>query len=227
MSELKKHNLKGEEVGSVKIDETFLSSQANSQMVKDYLVALRNNLRQWSANTKGRSEINATKKKVGPQKGSGNARHGARSAPQFKGGGVVFGPKPKFDQHVRINKKERRAAIRQIIADKIKENAVYILADDEMDAPKTKTVASFKQKLGLNGPCLFVGEGAYDVIEGEGFKLSFSSPSHKHDALRLSVRNLPRTYFSLVKNLSGLDVAYPKHIIMTEDAVNELVEWLS
>lgn len=227
MAQLKKHNLNGEETGKVEIHDTFLESQANSQMIKDYLVALRNNLRQWSANTKGRSEINATKKKVGPQKGSGNARHGARSAPQFKGGGVVFGPKPKFDQHVRINKKERRAAIRHLIAEKIKEDAVYVLEDKEMDAPKTKTIASYLKKLGLSGPILFIGEGTYDVIEGEGFKLSFSSPSHKHDALRLSIRNLPRAHFSLVKNLSGLDVAYPKHIVMLQDAVPEMLEWLS
>ena len=77
-------------------------------MIKDYIVALRANKRQWSANTKGRTEVNHSNKKPWRQKGTGNARQGTFAAPQFKGGGVVFGPKPKFDQHVRINRQERR-----------------------------------------------------------------------------------------------------------------------
>ena len=92
---------------------------------------------------KSRSEVNHTTKKPHPQKGGGRARQGSLAAPQYKGGGRVFGPKPKFDQHVRINKKERKAAIRFLIGEKIRENKLHIIEHTEMDAPKTKTIANF------------------------------------------------------------------------------------
>src|ERR1700728_4248990 len=112
-------------------------------MIKDYIVALRENARQWSANTKGRSEVNHTTKKPHPQKGGGRARQGMLSAPQYKGGGRVFGPRPKFDQHVRINKKERKAAIRFLLGEKIRNHKIHIIETTEMDAPKTSTIANF------------------------------------------------------------------------------------
>ena len=101
----------------------LIDAEANSQMIKDYIVALRANARQWSANTKTRSEVKHTTKKPHPQKGQGRARHGSLVGPQYRGGGRVFGPKPKFDQHVRVNQKERKAAIRFLLAEKLKENA--------------------------------------------------------------------------------------------------------
>lgn len=118
MATLKKYDLNGKVLGEVTIAEDLLNEPANSQMIKDYIVALRANKRQWSANTKGRSEVNHSTKKPHPQKGTGRARQGSLAAPQYKGGGRVFGPKPKFDQHVRINKKERRLAIRYLVAEK-------------------------------------------------------------------------------------------------------------
>ena len=96
-------------------------------MIKDYIVALRANARQWSANTKTRSEVKHTTKKPHPQKGQGRARQGSLVSPQYRGGGRVFGPKPKFDQHVRINQKERKAAIRFFLAEKLKENRVWLI----------------------------------------------------------------------------------------------------
>src|SRR6202034_4530432 len=114
-------------------------------MIKDYIVALRENARQWSANTKGRSEVNHTTRKPHPQKGQGRARQGMLSAPQYKGGGRVFGPRPKFDQHIRINKKERKAAIRFLIGEKIRENKITVIEDVVLKAPKTKTMVNFLQ----------------------------------------------------------------------------------
>ncbi len=127
MSTLKKYNLEGQEVGHVAVSETLANAEANGQMIKDYIIALRANARQWSANTKTRGEVNHSTKKPHPQKGGGRARQGRLSSPQYKGGGRVFGPRPKFDQHVRINKKERKAAIRFLISEKIRENQILIL----------------------------------------------------------------------------------------------------
>ena len=105
MADIKKYNLSGEQIGSVALDDALLEGIANPQMVKDYLVAYRANQRQWSANTKSRAEVNHSGQKPHPQKGTGRARQGYLGSPQYKGGGRVFGPKPKFDQNVKMNKK--------------------------------------------------------------------------------------------------------------------------
>src|ERR1700733_2105998 len=108
-------------------------------MIKDYIIALRANARQWSANTKTRAEVSHTTKKPHPQKGGGRARQGSLVAPQYKGGGRVHAHPPKFDQHVRINKKERRAAIRFLLAEKLRADRLHVLEDFQLDAPKTKS----------------------------------------------------------------------------------------
>src|SRR5665647_966414 len=128
---------------------------------RDYIVALRANARQWSANTKGRSEVNHSTKKPHPQKGGGRSRQGSLAAPQYKGGGRVFGPKPKFDQHVRINKKERQAAIRFLLGEKIRNNNLHVISNFDMKAAKTKEVAAFMKGKEFTGRVLFLGEGNY------------------------------------------------------------------
>ena len=111
MATLKKYDLQGKEVGKVDLDDALLKAGTHPQSIKDYIVAIRKNARQWSASTKVRKEVSHTGRKPHPQEGQGRSRQGDLAAPQYKGGGIVFGPKPKFNMHVRINRKERRAAI--------------------------------------------------------------------------------------------------------------------
>lgn len=226
MVTLKKYNLQGKEIGHIKVGDALVNAEANGQMVKDYIVALRENARQWSANTKTRSEVNHTTKKPHPQKGGGRSRQGMLSAPQYKGGGRVFGPKPKFDQHVRINKKERLAAIRYLISDKIKNNKVRIIESTEMEAPATKAIASFLDACGINGRTLFLGEGTYAEYKDDGVKKVVSAQSDKHDNFVLSMRNIPKTEFLLAKNINGYDILVAHELVMTESAYNEINEWL-
>src|SRR5262249_50537758 len=120
-------------------------------MVKDYIVALRENARQWSASTKSRAEVNHSGQKPHPQKGTGRARQGYLGAAQYKGGGRVHAPRPKFDQHVRINRKEKRAVIRHLIVEKIRENRLHVLQFEEMAEPKTKKIAAFLKSRNLQG----------------------------------------------------------------------------
>lgn len=227
MAKLKKYNLTGKEIGQVAIDENLVNAEANSQMIKDYIVALRANARQWSASTKTRGEVVHTTKKPHPQKGQGRARQGSLVSPQYRGGGRVFTPRPKFDQHVKVNQKERKAAIRCLLAEKLKENRVWLIDNTEMDAPKTKTVADFLKKLEIGGRVLFLGEGTYAEVETEGKKQRVSVSSRKHDNFRKSTRNLPKTEFMLAANISGYDVLIARDIILTESALNELNQWLS
>lgn len=227
MTKLKKYNLTGKEIGQINVEERLTNSEANSQMVKDYIVALRANARQWSANTKTRAEVKHTTKKPHPQKGQGRARHGNLVGPQFRGGGRVFGPKPKFDQHVKINQKERKAAIRHLLSEKIKENQVWVIENTEMDAPKTKSLADFLKGLEIKGRVLFLGEAAYQEVEADGKTHRFSVSSTKHVHFIKSLRNLPKSDFMLASNISGYDLMVAKNIVVTESALHELNQWLS
>ncbi|MBS0622519.1 MAG: 50S ribosomal protein L4 [Verrucomicrobia bacterium] len=224
MVDLKKYNLSGQEVGRVQIADGLAEAEVQAQSLKDYIVAIRNNARQWSACTKGRSEVNHSGQKPHRQKGTGRARQGCLAAPQYKGGGVVFGPRPKFDQHVRINRKERRQVIRALLGDKIRNDRLVILEDPSFEEPKTKRVSAFLKGAALQGRILFVGEASYMDIQTEGKKERISVPSLNLKAFSRSICNLPKAQFTLLPNLSGYDVALAHTIVMTESAFKELQE---
>lgn len=227
MSKLKKYNLEGKETGEIEFPKELLDATASSQSIKDYIVALRANVRQWSANTKTRSEVNHTTKKPHPQKGGGRARQGSLAAPQYKGGGRVFGPRTKFDQHIRINKRERLAVIRYLFAEKLKEEKVHIVEDFAIEEPKTKAVASFLKNKKLGGRTLFLGEGEYAEIEIGDLKEKFSVPCEKHVNFVRSLRNIPKMNFALARNVNGYDLMLAKELVVTEKAFEELKEWLA
>lgn len=222
MAILKKYNLAGAEVGKVEIADKLLETPVNSQMIKDYLVAIRNNARQWSAKTKSRAEVSHSGKKPHPQKGTGRARQGYLGAPQYKGGGRVHTPKPKFDQHVRINQKEKRLAIRKLIADKIQDSKVHVLEVEIFKEPKTQKVAQFLEALQFSGKrVLFIGEGVLPKTKKEG-----SSLSDKYELFLKSLRNIPKASFRLFPNASGYDVAVSHELVILEPAVDELKNFI-
>jgi large subunit ribosomal protein L4 len=209
---MKKFNLLGEEIGKIGVDEGLLQKDVNSQMIKDYIVALRANQRQWSANTKTRAEVSHSGQKPHPQKGTGRARQGYLGAPQYKGGGVVGGPRPKFDQHVRINRKEKRAAIRHLFAEKIKSDALVVLENPLFQKPRTKSLADFLKGLGVFGKkVLFVAEK-----KAEGSGVHFTK----------SMSNIPNADFMLLANISGYDIASHRFVILLESAVSHLIKIL-
>lgn len=220
--QLKKFNLQGECTGQVELPEPFFEVYANPQMIKDYIVAIRRNLRQWSANTKGKWEVNHSNQKPHRQKGTGNARQGSLASPQYKGGGRVFGPKPKFDQHVRINKKERRAIVNYLLAEKAKEGQLIVLEDPIMDAPKTSHVAGFLEKLQVTGRSLFVLEAALEQFDESFAPISVSSD--KYDMLRLSLRNLPRVHTALVYDLNGYQLMASRHVVISASALEQIIQ---
>lgn len=226
MPTLKKYNLIGEEIGQVEIDQVLIDAQANTQMVKDYIVALRANARQWSASTKTRSEVKHSTKKPHPQKGQGRARQGSLVSPQYRGGGRVFGPRPKVDQHVKVNQKERKAAIRFLIAEKFRAHRVWLIEDTQLAAPRTKAIVDFLKRLDLGGRVLFLGEGTFVEVETEGKVQRVSVSSAKHSHFVKSIQNLPKAEFMLASNISGYDVMVARDMILTESALHELNEWL-
>ena len=207
----KKYDLDGKQTGEVEI-EFDEAMTANTQSIKDYIVALRANARQWSANTKGRHESNHSGAKPHPQKGTGRARQGFLGAPQYKGGGRVHSPKPKFDQHVRINRKERQAAIRSLLIQKIQNNELVVL-DGNMDAhfekPKTKAISQFITSLEANGKRV-----AYlfsDVVATPAFW-----------NFRLSMRNIPKVASMRLRNVNGYDLLVNKKLVVMASAIEDL-----
>jgi len=227
VAKLKKYNLAGESIGHVEVDDLFIQAEANSQMVKDYIVALRANARQWSASTKTRGEVKHTTKKSQPQKGQGRARHGSLVAPQYRGGGRAFGPRPKFDQHVRINQKERQAAIRALLGEKFRNDKIWVIDSTEMQEPKTKTIANFIDRNQMRGRVLFLGDTEKASFQFGDQEFSFDVSSDRHQPFIRSVRNIPRAEFKLASNISGYDVLVAREIVVTESALAELNQWLN
>jgi large subunit ribosomal protein L4 len=213
---LKKYRFSGEQVGEVAIENECLKTETCPQMIKDYIVAMMANARQWSANTKGRSEVCHSRKKPHAQKGTGRARQGSLAAPQYKGGGRVFAPKPKFDQHVRINKKERRAAISYLLSEKILNDKVIVLQNEAIETPKTKIVSQFLTKSQLADQRVLFLAPNKTAEEAEG----------QYAPLIKSMRNIQKTNFKRLLNVNGYDVALNQHIVVLESAVEELKELL-
>ena len=217
---LTSYRLDGQVAGECAVAPAFFEDDVNAQLVKDYLIALRANARQWSANTKGRYEVAHSNKKPHRQKGTGNARQGTLAAPQYKGGGRVFGPKPKFDQHVRINRRERRAAMRRLFAEKMMQERLVLVDDfSVMQAPKTKKIVEFLECMKITPrSVLFVG----DTLFQEGQAVA----TERHVAFQRSVRNLPCAHFMLASQVNGYDLACAHTLVMTQAAFMELTHQL-
>ena len=213
MAALKKYDLSGKEIGTVEIEDARLEIKASSQSIKDYLVAIRNNARQWSAHTKTRAEIARTGRKPHPQKGMGRSRQGDLAAPHYKGGGIVFGPRKK-DIHTRINQKEKRAAIRFILTEKIKANQIHILAKEQMKEPKTKQLASFFKELKIaDRRILVLGEHKKEMTKSR-------------QNLVKSLRNIPKKEYGLLTQLNGYSLARCRELIVLESALDEFLSIL-
>ncbi|MEM8727430.1 MAG: 50S ribosomal protein L4 [Chlamydiota bacterium] len=209
---LKKYDLEGKELEEVKVDEKLLKTAVNHQLIKDYIVAMRKNGRQWSANTRGRSEIALSNSKPHPQKGTGRARQGCIKTSQYRKGAVVFGPKPKFDQHVKINRKERRAAIRYLLAQKITDRHIRLLKLKPLKEPKTKSVCKFLDAAGLkDSKVLFLCDNGEKTRQE---RLTFY----------LSMRNIPRVRFRSIGNVNGYDLMRAQEVVVLDSAQEELMQ---
>ena len=212
MATLKKYDIEGKEIGEEKIEDRLLEATAHGQMVKDYIVALLANQRQWSANTKGRKEVKCTSKKPHAQKGTGRARQGTLAAPQYRGGGIVFGPKPKSNSvRIRTNGKEKRAVIQALLAQKIQNGQICILANPKMDAPKTKAFVKF-----LDSACQANGKRV----------LFLGKMGSSEEALSKSVSNIPKAFYGNAATANGYDIANSEKIVVLESAMGDLMNKL-
>ncbi|RRQ46620.1 50S ribosomal protein L4 [Chryseobacterium sp. SC28] len=199
-------NTSGKETGrKVSLDESVFGIEPNQHAVylevKQYLAAQR----QGTHKSKERSEITGSTRKLKKQKGSGSARYGDIKSPTFKGGGRVFGPKPR-DYRFKLNKSLKRLAKKSVLSQKLKDNSVRVLENFSFDAPKTKEFIKLLDALTLTGK-----------------KSLFVLPESNKNVY-LSSRNLPKTKVLNYNEISSYDLINAGEIIFLEDAVEKFQE---
>ena len=196
-------NTSGKETGrKVTLDETIFGIEPNQHAVylevKQYLAAQR----QGTHKSKERSEITASTRKLKKQKGSGSARYGDIKSPTFKGGGRVFGPKPR-DYRFKLNKALKRLAKKSVLSQKMRDNSIRVLENLSFDAPKTKEFITLLDALTLTGK-----------------KSLFVLPEANKNVY-LSSRNLPKTRVLNYNEISSYDLINAGEIIFLEGAVEK------
>jgi large subunit ribosomal protein L4 len=198
------YNDKGKAVGQATIAERIAALEPHPQLVHDYAVAIQANQRQWSANTRDRSMVTGSNKKPWRQKGTGRARAGTLKSPLFRGGGTVFGPKPK-PKSVRVSlpRKVRRLALEVALADKLRAEKLVVLEKLELAEPRTRLMAALLKSLKLSGKVLLVA-AALD------------------EAVRRAARNIPNLALKTAGNLSAMDVLRAGTLVLTRESLEPL-----
>ena len=204
MAKLSVYNMKKEAVDSIELNDLVFGAEYNEALIHQVVVAQHNNARQGTKSTLTRSEVNASKKKIYRQKGTGGARHDERSAPQFDGGGVVFAPKPR-DFSQKINKKMRDIAFSSAISQKIAQNEVYVIDDIKFENSKTKAASEFLKTFGLNKRTIILTDG-------------------KDESVLKATNNIQKVNAQDVALLNVCDVVENTFLVFTKNAIKKIEE---
>ena len=197
----------GKESGQVELPESVFNAPVNAAVLYQAVRRQQANDRQGTHDTKTRGEVSGGGKKPWKQKGTGHARQGSTRAPQWRHGGTVFGPHPhSYEQ--KMPRKQRRLAIRAALSVKSQDDAVRVVEEIALEAPKTRVIAGLFDQLGAGARTLFV--------------------IPEHDLmLEKSTRNLAGVKTILAQNLNPTDVLTADTIIFTRSALTQVEEWLS
>lgn len=198
----------GSSQGEITLNENIFGLTPNESLIFDAIQAQRAAARQGTHKVKNRSEVRGGGRKPWRQKGTGRARHGSTRSPIWRGGGVVFGPTTNRAYNKKMNRKERRLAIKSILSAKVLDEEMIVVNDLALDAPKTKELQEVLNGLGANGRALIV----VDELD---------------DNLVLSARNLKGVRVVTANEISVIDVIYHDHLVMTEDALAQVEEALA
>lgn len=183
-----------------------IADNSKTQTVHDTVVAYRAAQRSGTRSTKTRAEVAASGKKPWRQKGTGRARVGRVSSPIWRGGGVVFGPRPR-DFTKKVNKRVRRAALRKALGERIKDGEAHFVDQFAIAEPKTKAMVGFLSGMGLAGTTLIVAE----ELEGN---------------LKLSARNLPNVRVATGKQVTVYDLLESDNVVISEKALGQIEQRL-
>jgi len=199
------NDMKGVKVGEIELSEEWFAEPLHDDLIHQALVTVDRKRKQQSGRTKTRSEINLTTAKWYRQKGTGRARHGARSAPIFVGGSKAHGPRGQRRQ-VKLLKKMRRKALQSALSAQTAEGCVVIIDEIEIDEIQTKTIVAMLQDLECKGNILVL----------------LSEDEYLDQYIYLSSRNIPDLATREVPHFSVRDVLWADHIIITRQALAEM-----
>lgn len=196
-------NRAGAEVGRYEFDTAELAPRINKQLLHDVVVMYQSSARQGTSQTKGRSDVEGSTKKLYRQKGTGNARAGNRRTPIRRGGGHTFAKRPR-DWSYRLPKKAVRQAMCMAVAARINDQEVTLLDELAFEQPRTREMARILKALKIDGASLLVAVPGYDAV------------------VYKSVRNLPGVRVLPVADLNALEVLRPRRLLMTTAALDAL-----
>lgn len=197
-------NIKGERVGEIELNPVIFDAEIKEHLLFDVTQMLLANCRRGTSSTKGRGEVRGGGKKPWRQKGTGRARHGSIRSPIWRGGGVVFGPKPRSYRY-QLPKKVRRAALYSALTSKLKQEQLTVLDALSLPEPKTREIVRLMDNLQAQGKVLLVtAEPDVNVYR--------------------SSRNIPGVKSVLARQINVLDIMSYDRLILTKDAVAAVEE---
>ena len=204
MPKIDVYNMEGKKVSDIELNEAVFGIEPNEAVVHNVLINFLANQRQGTQSTKTRSEVSGGGKKPWRQKGTGRARQGSIRAPHWVGGGIALGPKPRSYKY-RVNKKERRLAIKSLLSSKVIENELVVVDKMELKEMKTKKMADALNKLKVEGRTLIL-------------------LPEKNENVQKSARNIEGVKTTLVNTINVYDLLKYKKLVVTVDAVKKLEE---
>ena len=196
MSNVSVYNMEGNEVGTLELNDAVFGVEVNEHLVHMAVVRQLANKRQGTQKAKTRSEVSGGGRKPWRQKGTGHARQGSTRAPQWTGGGVVFAPVPR-DYSFKMNKKERRIALKSALTTRVQENKLVVLDELKLDAIKTKDMQNVLNNLKV--------EKAMVVTDNEN--------------VIVSARNIPNVITASVGTLNVFDILKYNTVVLDKAAV--------
>ena len=204
MANVALYNMNGEEVGSIELNDDIFGLEASESAMHMAVVQFLANQRQGTQSTKTRAEVRGGGRKPWRQKGTGHARQGSIRAPQWKGGGVVFAPKPR-NYSFKLNKKVKRLALKSALSTKVIENNIIVLDKLELEEIKTKSMIKVLKNIKV--------EKALIVMEGTN-----------NSNVILSTRNIQGVKTACVNTINVYDLLKYNTLVVTKDAIAKIEE---
>ena len=203
MANVSVYNMEGKEVGTIELNDAIFGVEVNEHLVHLAVVNQLANRRQGTQKAKTRAEVSGGGKKPWRQKETGHARQGSTRAPQWTGGGVVFAPTPR-DYSYRLNKKEKRLALKSVLTSRVQENKLIVLDELKFDAIKTKNMKAVLDALNVKKALVVISENDQNVV--------------------LSARNIADVKTALTNTINVFDILKYNTVVVTKAAVEAIEE---
>ncbi|MDE7446647.1 MAG: 50S ribosomal protein L4 [Lachnospiraceae bacterium] len=203
MANVSVYNMEGKEVGTMELNDAVFGVSVNEHLVHMAVVQHLANKRQGTQKAKTRSEVSGGGRKPWRQKGTGHARQGSTRAPQWKGGGVVFAPVPR-DYSFKLNKKEKRAALKSVLTSRVQDGKLIVVDELKFDEIKTKKFKAVMDNLKVNKALVVIADADEKIV--------------------LSARNLPTVDTAQVNTMNVYDILKGDTLVLTKDAVAKIEE---